>query len=85
MPENSILITQESLSTLFSLYIRDAGLTEDNVDAGWLGRQGVALALHSSADVLRTQDLPVVMTFLISRALVIFAMPFFRNMNCTVH
>ncbi|KAK9919369.1 hypothetical protein M0R45_027964 [Rubus argutus] len=60
---------QESLSTLFSLYIRDAGLTEDNVDAGWLGRQGVALALHSSADVLRTQDLPVVMTFLISRAL----------------
>lgn len=73
MPENSILITQESLSTLFSLYIRDAGLTEDNVDAGWLGRQGVALALHSSADVLRTKDLPVVMTFLISRALVRFA------------
>ncbi|RXH82519.1 hypothetical protein DVH24_036860 [Malus domestica] len=60
---------QESLSTLFSLYIRDAGLTEENVDAGWLGRQGVALALHSSADVLRTKDLPVVMTFLISRAL----------------
>ncbi|ONI05050.1 hypothetical protein PRUPE_6G353600 [Prunus persica] len=60
---------QESLSTLFSVYIRDAGLTEDNVDAGWLGRQGVALALHSSADVLRTKDLPVVMTFLISRAL----------------
>ncbi|XP_062006271.1 protein ILITYHIA [Rosa rugosa] len=60
---------QESLSTLFSLYIRDAGLTENNVDAGWLGRQGVALALHSSADVLRTKDLPVVMTFLISRAL----------------
>lgn len=85
MPENSILITQESLSTLFSLYIRDAGLTEDNVDAGWLGRQGVALALHSSADVLRTKDLPVVMTFLISRALVRFAMSFFRNMNCTVH
>ncbi|KAL6142934.1 hypothetical protein ACLB2K_061209 [Fragaria x ananassa] len=60
---------QESLSTLFSLYIRDAGLTENNVNAGWLGRQGVALALHSSADVLRTKDLPVVMTFLISRAL----------------
>ncbi|XP_050384454.1 protein ILITYHIA [Argentina anserina] len=60
---------QESLSTLFSLYIRDAGLTENNVDAGWLGRQGVALALHSSADVLRTKDLPVVITFLISRAL----------------
>nr|XP_034925305.1 protein ILITYHIA isoform X1 [Populus alba] len=60
---------QESLSTLFSLYIRDAGFGEDTVDAGWLGRQGIALALHSAADVLRTKDLPVVMTFLISRAL----------------
>ncbi|CAI9282332.1 unnamed protein product [Lactuca saligna] len=38
---------QESLATLFSLYIRDSGV----------------------ADVLRTKDLPVVMTFLISRAL----------------
>ncbi|XWS58445.1 hypothetical protein CRYUN_Cryun08bG0034400 [Craigia yunnanensis] len=60
---------QESLSTLFSLYIRDSGLGEENLDAGWLGRQGIALALHSAADVLRTKDLPVVMTFLISRAL----------------
>lgn len=60
---------QESLSTLFSLYIRDAGFGEDNIDAGWLGRQGTALALLSVADVLRTKDLPVVMTFLISRAL----------------
>lgn len=60
---------QESLSTLFSLYIREMGIGDDNVDAGWLGRQGVALALHSAADVLRTKDLPVVMTFLISRAL----------------
>ena len=60
---------QESLATLFSLYIRDAG-SEGSVDAGWLGRQGVALALHSAADVLRMKDLPVVMTFLISRALV---------------
>ncbi|KAJ4721119.1 translational activator GCN1 [Melia azedarach] len=60
---------QESLSTLFSLYIRDAGLGGDNVDADWLGRQGIALALYSAADVLRTKDLPVVMTFLISRAL----------------
>ncbi|THG08932.1 protein ILITYHIA [Camellia sinensis] len=60
---------QESLSTLFSLYIRDVGFGEDNMDAGWLGRQGIALALHSAADVLRTKDLPVVMTFLISRAL----------------
>ncbi|KAG6745141.1 hypothetical protein POTOM_051785 [Populus tomentosa] len=62
---------QESLSTLFSLYIRDAGFGEDTVDAGWLGRQGIALALHSAADVLRTKDLPVVMTFLISRALLL--------------
>lgn len=67
---------QESLSTLFSLYIRDAGFGEDTVDAGWLGRQGIALALHSAADVLRTKDLPVVMTFLISRALVRFALLF---------
>ncbi|KAL6988990.1 eIF-2-alpha kinase activator GCN1 [Sarracenia purpurea var. burkii] len=60
---------QECLSTLFSLYIRDVSFSEDNIDAGWLGRQGIALALHSAADVLRTKDLPVVMTFLISRAL----------------
>ncbi|XP_059439580.1 protein ILITYHIA isoform X2 [Corylus avellana] len=60
---------QESLSTLFSLYIRDAAFGDENIDAGWLGRQGIALALHSAADVLRTKDLPVVMTFLISRAL----------------
>ncbi|KAK7397369.1 hypothetical protein VNO78_18538 [Psophocarpus tetragonolobus] len=60
---------QESLSSLFSLYIRDMRVGDDNVDAGWLGRQGIALALHSAADVLRTKDLPVVMTFLISRAL----------------
>lgn len=60
---------QESLSTLFSLYIRDAAFGEDNADARWIGRQGIALALHAAADVLRTKDLPVVMTFLISRAL----------------
>lgn len=65
------LFFQESLSTLFSLYIHDVGFGEDNIDAGWLGRQGIALALHSAADVLRTKDLPVVMTFLISRALVV--------------
>lgn len=64
---------QESLSTLFSLYIRDAGFGEDNIDAAWLGRQGIALALLSVADVLGTKDLPVVMTFLISRALVIIS------------
>ncbi|XP_071733980.1 protein ILITYHIA [Rutidosis leptorrhynchoides] len=60
---------QESLATLFSLYIRDGGIGVDNIDSGWLGRQGIALALHAAADVLRTKDLPVVMTFLISRAL----------------
>ncbi|KAI9078431.1 hypothetical protein K1719_039650 [Acacia pycnantha] len=59
---------QESLSTLFSLY-RDIGVEDDSIDAGWLGRQGIALALYSAADVLRTKDLPFVMTFLISRAL----------------
>ncbi|KAF9610038.1 hypothetical protein IFM89_019766, partial [Coptis chinensis] len=60
---------QETLATLFSLYIRDAASEGDIVDSRWLGRQGIALALHSSADVLRAKDLPVVMTFLISRAL----------------
>ncbi|CAH1427243.1 unnamed protein product [Lactuca virosa] len=60
---------QESLATLFSLYICDSGVGEDMIDSGWLGRQGIALALHTATDVLRTKDLPVVMTFLISRAL----------------
>lgn len=55
---------------LFSSYIHDIGLETDNVDPGWVGRQGIALALHSAADVIRTKDLPVVITFLISRALV---------------
>ncbi|MFS7937446.1 putative armadillo-like helical, translational activator Gcn1, TOG domain-containing protein [Helianthus anomalus] len=59
---------QESLATLFSLY-RDGGIGEGNIDSGWIGRQGTALALHAAADVLRTKDLPAVMTFLISRAL----------------
>ncbi|CAN6297987.1 unnamed protein product [Urochloa humidicola] len=60
---------QDSLSTLFSLYIRDLGTGVEFGDAHWLGRQGIALALHSIADVLASKDLPVVMTFLISRAL----------------
>ena len=42
---------QESLAMLFSLYICDTGL-EGSVDGQWLGREGVALALHSAADVL---------------------------------
>ncbi|KAK9083066.1 hypothetical protein Scep_029537 [Stephania cephalantha] len=60
---------QETLSKLFSLYIQSAASGEDNVDSSWLGRQGISLALKCAADVLRTKDLPVVMTFLISRAL----------------
>ncbi|CAL4944079.1 unnamed protein product [Urochloa decumbens] len=60
---------QDSLSTLFSLYIRDLGTGVEFGDTHWLGRQGIALALHSIADVLASKDLPVVMTFLISRAL----------------
>ncbi|XP_062214757.1 protein ILITYHIA-like [Phragmites australis] len=60
---------QDALSTLFSLYIRDLGPRVEFGDTHWLGRQGIALALHSIADVLASSDLPVVMTFLISRAL----------------
>ncbi|KAJ6791105.1 protein ILITYHIA [Iris pallida] len=59
----------ETLSVLFSLYIRDLDTGSNMGDPCWLGRQGIALALHSAADVLRTKDLPVIMTFLISRAL----------------
>uniref|UniRef100_A0A1D1YSQ3 Translational activator GCN1 n=1 Tax=Anthurium amnicola TaxID=1678845 RepID=A0A1D1YSQ3_9ARAE len=59
----------ETLSSLFSMYIQDIGMGVDIADSCWLGRQGIALALHAAADVLRTKDLPVVMTFLISRAL----------------
>nr|CAD1820930.1 unnamed protein product [Ananas comosus var. bracteatus] len=60
---------QDTLPTLFNLCTRDLGGGDQTADSLWLGRQGVALALHSAADVLRTKDLPVVMTFLISRAL----------------
>ncbi|CAD5191281.1 unnamed protein product [Musa acuminata subsp. malaccensis] len=59
----------DTLSALFSLYIQDISTGQDMADPSWLGRQGIALALHSAADVFRTKDLPVVMTFLISRAL----------------
>ncbi|XP_074569489.1 LOW QUALITY PROTEIN: protein ILITYHIA-like [Curcuma longa] len=60
---------QDTLSTLFSLYIRNFGVGIDMSDTCWIGRQGIALALHSAADIFSTKDLPVVMTFLISRAL----------------
>lgn len=59
----------DTLSTLFSLYIRDLDTGAGMSDRRWLGRQGIALALHSAADILGSKDLPVVMTFLISRAL----------------
>ena len=67
-----LMFVQESLAPLFSLYIRDSGVGGDMIDSGWFGGQVIALALHAAADVLRTKDLPVVMTFLISRALVKF-------------
>ncbi|KAM0871526.1 hypothetical protein ACQ4PT_039331 [Festuca glaucescens] len=60
---------QDTLSALFSLYIRDLGPGVEFGDTNWLGRQGIALALHSVADVLGSKDLPIIMTFLISRAL----------------
>jgi hypothetical protein len=66
------------------LYIRDAAFGDENIDAGWLGRQGIALALHSAADVLRTKDLPVVMTFLISRALVRSSTVFLEHETCFI-
>lgn len=61
---------QETLSTLFSLYVKYLPSTYRQSDPFWTARQGVALALTAAADVLTTKDLPVVATFLISRALV---------------
>lgn len=60
---------QETLSTLFSLYVKYLPSTYGQSDPFWTARQGVALALTAAADVLTTKDLPVVATFLISRAL----------------
>lgn len=59
---------QESLATLFSIYIRDSGIGVDYIDSGRLGRQRTALALQIAADVLRTKYRRIVMTFLISQA-----------------
>lgn len=59
----------ETLSSLFSLYVRDLPIGYGEVDPTWHSRQGVALALHAAADILTDRDLPVVATFLISRAL----------------
>lgn len=60
---------QETLSTLFSLYVKYLPTVNAELDPTWPARQGVALALCASADVLTMKDLPVVATFLISRAL----------------
>lgn len=63
----NLMYFQESLTTLHSIYIRDSRIGVDCIDSGRLGRLG---SLHAAADVLRTKDLPDVMTFLISQALV---------------
>jgi len=65
------------------LYIRDLGPGGEFGDMHWLGRQGIALALHSIADVLASKDLPVVMTFLISRALVSSFLRFCGSYYCS--
>lgn len=59
----------ETLSSLTFLYKRDTPAGRDGVDPSWPGRQGIALALNAAADILTANDLPVVITFLISRAL----------------
>ncbi len=68
-----LFFLQETLSTLFTLYVRELPIGHGDVDPTWPGRQGVALALHAAADILTARDLPVVATFLISRALVCFS------------
>jgi len=78
-----VSLFQDALSTLFALYIRDLGPGVEFGDAHWLGRQGIALALHSIADVLASKDLPVVMTFLISRALVSSLLCFCGSYHCS--
>ncbi|KAK2659510.1 hypothetical protein Ddye_006043 [Dipteronia dyeriana] len=49
------------LPTLFSL--------AEDLACDCKGRKGIALALSGAANFLRTEDLPIVMTFLISKAL----------------
>ncbi|CAI5465590.1 unnamed protein product [Closterium sp. Yama58-4] len=64
---------QASLSSLFSLYVRDAppqtSMWRPQDDATWHSREGMALAMRAAADVLTTKELPLVATFLISKAL----------------
>lgn len=61
---------KETLSILFQLYILYLDPGVEFGDTNWVGRQGIALALHSVADVLSSKDLPDVMMFLILHALV---------------
>ncbi|CAI6008265.1 unnamed protein product, partial [Closterium sp. NIES-65] len=64
---------QTSLTSLFSLYVRDAppqsAMWRPQDDATWHSREGMALAMRAAADVLTTKELPLVATFLISKAL----------------
>jgi len=61
---------QETLSLAFALYSKELPIIRSEVDTTWYGRHGVGLLLHAAGDVLTQKDLPVVITFLISRALV---------------
>eukprot|EP00850_Spirogloea_muscicola_P017739 SM000155S01668 [mRNA] locus=s155:261471:283828:+ [translate_table: standard] len=65
---------QETLSALFALYTQAASSMQLESATGrrepaWATREGVGLALKEAADVITSRDLPVVATFLISRAL----------------
>eukprot|EP00850_Spirogloea_muscicola_P013326 SM000090S24288 [mRNA] locus=s90:11304:31514:- [translate_table: standard] len=65
---------QETLSALFALYTQAAASMQLESATGrrepaWATREGVGLALKEAADVITSRDLPVVATFLISRAL----------------
>uniref|UniRef100_A0ACD6AQE4 Uncharacterized protein n=2 Tax=Avena sativa TaxID=4498 RepID=A0ACD6AQE4_AVESA len=60
---------QDILSTLISSYIQDIGPEAEFGDTNWYGRQGTALALHSAVKVLNFKDVPIILTFLISRGL----------------
>lgn len=52
------------------MYIKELLIMHSDVDTSWYGRHGVGLALRASADVLTPKVPPVVITFLISQALV---------------
>lgn len=67
------------------MYIKELPMIHSDVDITWYGRHGVGLALRASADVLTPKDPPVVITFLISRALVCDLANFFStSLRCFV-